>query len=131
MTSLLPAVVTAVAEVEAQFSDKKVEIEPDGSGGAYIVINGINPGPAYTECESWLGFHISPLYPDADTYPLYLRADLTRVDGAAHTPPIVRLDTPWRERPALQVSRSTKGCDPLVDTPALKAMGVIAWLAAQ
>ncbi|MFB4298506.1 hypothetical protein [Actinomadura sp. NTSP31] len=35
----------------------------------------------------------------------------------------------WRERPALQISRRTNDRDPLMDTPAMKAEGVLAWLA--
>lgn len=130
MITFTPAVLEAVEEVRAQFAPLPVQTDPDGSGGAFVVVEGIDPGSAYVQEHSWLGFHVGPLCPDADVYPLYV-GELTRVDGAAHVPPITVVDGGWRDRPALQLSRRTNNRDPLVDTPALKAQGVLAWLASQ
>ncbi len=93
-----------------------------------MIIEGIDPGPAYVQDRTWLGFHIGPMCPDADVYPLYV-GDLVRADGAQHVPPITVMNGGWRGRPALQISRRTNHRNPLVDTPAMKAGGVIAWLA--
>lgn len=130
MNALAPAVLEAVEEVRAQFAPLPVQAVPDRGGGAFIVIEGVDPGPAYIEERTWLGFHIGPLCPDADVYPLYT-GELTRVDGAGHQPPITVVGGGWRGRPALQLSRRTNNRDPRVDTPAMKAQGVLGWLAEQ
>jgi hypothetical protein len=120
------AVAEQVEELKAHFADKMVTTEPDGSGGAYVVINAIDPGPAYKQRESWLGFQITYLCPDADVYPVYLSADLQRVDGQPHTAPITPVT--WRNRSALQYSLRSPQRDPQTETATIKAAGVIACL---
>jgi hypothetical protein len=128
VTDLLPAVASAVDAVRAHFAGKPVEVVPDGAGGAFVLINGIDVGPRYTPSSTWLGFQISAAYPCADVYPHYV-GPLTRVDGQQHG--IAIQQVPWRDRPAMQLSRSSKGWKAGVDNAALKAEKVITWLAAQ
>lgn len=127
MTGYTKAVAEQVEELMVQFADKTVTAEPDGAGGAYVKIDSIDPGPAYQQRGSWLGFQITYLCPDADIYPVFLSPDLVRVDGQAHTAPI----TParWRGWDALQYSLKSAQRDPEIDTAAIKAAGVIACLA--
>lgn len=122
-----PAVAEQIAELRTQFADKTVTAESDGAGGAFVVINPIDPGPAYRQCESWLGFQITHMCPDAAIYPVYLSPDLERADGEAHKPPITVGS--WRGRPALQYSLKDVQHHPESDTAAIKAAGVIACLA--
>ena len=127
MTGYTKAVAEQVEELKAQFAGKTVTAEPDGAGGAYVVIDPIDPGPAYQKRQSWLGFQITYLCPDADIYPVFLSPDLVRVDGKAHAAPIS--PAKWRDRDALQYSLKSPQRDPEVDTAAIKAAGVIACLA--
>jgi hypothetical protein len=127
VTGYTTAVAQQVEELKAQFADKMVTAEPDGAGGAYVVIDPIDPGPAYQQRTCWLGFQITYLCPDADIYPVFLGPNLVRVDGNPHTPPIT--PAKWRERDALQYSLRSAQRDPAIDTAAIKAAGVIACLA--
>ena len=127
MTGYTRAVAEQVEELKAQFSDKAVIAEPDGAGGAYVVINPIDPGPAYRQRSCWLGFQITYLCPDADIYPVFLDPNLVRVDEKPHTAPITPVT--WRGRDALQYSLRSPHRDPEIDTAAIKAAGVIACLA--
>ncbi|WP_181125545.1 MULTISPECIES: hypothetical protein [unclassified Rathayibacter] len=54
---------------------------PDGQGGAHVVIDSIELGPGWAQESTWLAFSVSYLYPDADCYPHYVRADLAHADG--------------------------------------------------
>jgi hypothetical protein len=127
MTGYTKAVAEEVEDLRAQFADKAVTAEPDGAGGAYVVIDTIDPGPAYQQRESWLGFQITYLCPDADIYPVFLRGDLVRVDGKAHAAPFA--PAKWHGRDALQYSLKSAQRNPEIDTAAIKAAGVIACLA--
>ena len=60
--------------------------------------------------ETWVGFCISYQYPHADIYPLFVRADLTRVDGGSHGEGI-SLQT-FEGQPALQLSRRSNRLNP-------------------
>lgn len=122
-----PAVAEQIEELRVQFPGKTVTAEPDDAGGAYVMISPIDPGPAYKQRESWLGFQISYLCPDSDIYPLFLRPDLERVDGQPHKPPITKAE--WRKRSVLQYSLRSPQRDPATETAAIKAAGVIACLA--
>jgi hypothetical protein len=127
VTGYTGAVAVQVEELKAQFPDKTVNAEPDGAGGAYVVIDPIDPGPAYQQRECWLGFQVTYLCPDADIYPVFLDPTLVRVDGNPHTAPITPVT--WRGRDALQYSLKSAHRDPEIDTAAIKAVGVIACLA--
>lgn len=127
MTGYTPAVAEQIGELKAQFTDDAVTVESDGAGGAYVVISPIDPGPAYQQRESWLGFQITYLCPDADIYPVFLSPALKRVDGGPHTPPITQQT--WRDQPALQYSLRSPQRDPRTETAAIKVAGVIACLA--
>lgn len=125
---LTDAVQVAVDEVRRTFPDLSVKAEPDGQGGVYVVIRDVDVGNLYTEPSTWLGFHISYLYPGSDVYPHYVRPDLARADGAAHGPGLSATTWAFGATSALQVSRRSNRWDPRVDTAALKALKVLAWL---
>ena len=129
MTTLAPPVADAVGAVPAHFADTPVEVTPDGAGGAFVIITSVDVGPRYTPSTTWLGFHISAAYPDADTYPHYVGGDLVRVDGQPHGPAIQQVA--WQDRPALQISRRSNHRNPAVDNAALKAERIRRWLADQ
>ncbi len=124
-----PKVQEAVAELRATFPEATVVDEDDGSGGAFVTVDSIDPGPAYTQDETWLKFQIGHNYPDADVYPLFVKADLIRADGGGHGEGFAA--TTFREDPALQLSRRSNHRTAEFDTAARKVLKVIAWLHTQ
>lgn len=114
----------AVTELRASFP--VVIAEGDGDGGAFVTVDGIDPGPAYNQSETWLKFRISHTYPDADIYPLFARPDLTRVDANSHGQAIT--SGLFRGESALQLSRRSNHRTAEFDTAARKVLKVIEWL---
>ena len=54
MTVLTSAVAGAVDAVQGHFAGKPVEVIPDGAGGAFVIISGIEAGARYTPTATWL-----------------------------------------------------------------------------
>jgi hypothetical protein len=124
------AVELAVAELGRAFCECSVDTSPDGQGGVFIVLRDVETSELYVQPTTWLGFHISYLYPSADVYPHYVRPDLKRRDGGAHGPGLSPTIWAFENTPSLQVSRRSNRWDPQRDTAALKALKVLAWLRA-
>src|SRR5687768_3595743 len=105
MTAITPPVEKAIEEIQSSFPECIVDVDPDGAGGAYIVVRGVALGAPYSQPDTWIGFQITYQYPYADVYPHFTRSDLTRVDcrslgegfGVAQ----------WRNKPAIQISRKS------------------------
>ena len=123
------AVVQAIKELRCRFPESDVKARDTGDGGAVVTIDRVDVGDGYTPMETWVGFCISYQYPHADIYPLFVRADLTRVDGGSHGEGIT-LQT-FEGQPALQLSRRSNRLNPETDTAALKVIKVIEWLRTQ
>ena len=100
---------------------------PDGSGGAHVVIEDVHVGPVWAQERSWLAFTINYLYPDADTYPHYVRGDLARTDGAAVVVPF-HTGHVFQDLPAIMVSRSSPQRVAGLATAARKALSVISFI---
>ena len=97
-------VANAIQELKWAFPSSDVCIQEDGDGGAYVIVEDVAIGSRYWPSSTWLGGHITALYPYADIYPLFIAGDVIRLDGVAFEPPV----TPGAQflgRPALQVSR--------------------------
>lgn len=120
------AVIQAIEELRCHFPESDVTARDTGDGGAVVTIDRVDVGDGYTPMETWVGFCISFQYPHADIYPLFVRADLTRVDGGSHGEGI-SLQT-FEGQPALQLSRRSNRLNPQTDTAALKVIKVIEWL---
>lgn len=123
---MTPEVSQAVEELEATFQDSRVTARDLGDGGAQVTIDPVDPGEQYSHRETWMKFTISFQYPDADIYPLFIRPDLTRVDGHNHGTGISLAS--FDQTPALQLSRRSGKLNPAIDTAAVKALKVLAWL---
>jgi len=128
VTVLTSAVAGAVDAVQGHFAGKPVEVIPDGAGGAFVIISGIEAGARYTPTATWLGFQVNAAYPASDVYPHYT-GRLARTDGRPHGQAIQQVT--WQGRDALQLSRKSHGWNPAVDTAALKAEKVVTWLITQ
>lgn len=116
-------VAEGLAEIEV-FAPGRVSHEPDGSGGAYITVEGIALGPSWTQDIAALTFHLPYNYPDAAPYPYYLP------EGHMPSPGQVQAVQPvvWREQAAVQVSLRNNNWDPATDTALGCLLQVSDWL---
>lgn len=121
-------VASAVAQVQRAFHEHPVTAIDDGLGGAFVVIESMNLGPAFVPGTSWVGFQIPAMYPRADVYPHFVRPDLARADGGPLTAPLnPGNQMPGFNRPAVMVSRRSNRWDPARDTAALKLQRILTW----
>jgi hypothetical protein len=128
VTEPTPEVAAAVDAIREQFAGTPVQVDPDGVGGATVTVQNVILGTQYAPPHTWLGFHVSAAYPDADVYPHYVGV-VTRADGQPHGQAVQQVT--WRERPALQLSRVSRHWNPASDNAANKAEKVIAWMREQ
>ena len=126
MSMIVPGVTKALEEIRRTFDKCAVEAEPDGSGGAVVVVKGIPMGCPYVQAEVWVGFQITFQYPHADVYPHFTNADLVRSDGGGLGGGFGT--GAFRGQPAIQVSRRSNRLNPETDTAALKLLKVIRWM---
>ena len=120
-----PNVAAAVQDVVTAFGPGRARAWADGSGGAQVVVDDVALSPAWACGTTWVGFAISHLVPEADTYPHYVRADLAYADGRGLTVPFSAAS--FAGMPAVQVSRRQR---PGTTSPSAadKTRGVLAWL---
>lgn len=119
-------VAVALDEIRATFTGHAVVVREDGEGGAFVIIEGVDPGSIYSQREIWIGFRITFQYPYADVYPHYVRADLARVDGKVLGDG-TSLNS-FEGRAAVQVSRRSNQLNPATDTAVRKLLKVLEWL---
>ena len=130
MTELTPEVEEAIEEIRQAYLGHPVEVEPDGQGGAYVVVDDLEIGDQYAPSTSWVGFQIGFQYPQADVYPHLIDIKVRRLDGQALGEGFSDPNSPmqWRSRTAIQVSRRSKRLNPATDTAALKLAKVLDWI---
>lgn len=133
----------AIDEIKRQFADLTILVAEAADGGACVIIEDVPLGMPYAQAKSWVGFHITAACPYADTYPHFVRPDLSRGDNAAfgqafsagHTFPtagVVKDASAMKSRPAIQVSRRSNHRDSAgLETPLLKLLKVLQWLRAR
>jgi hypothetical protein len=123
------AVAAALDEIREAFPEAAVSVREDGDGGAFVIVEPLDPGAPYLQRETWVGFHITFQYPFADVYPHFVRSDLVRVDGQV----LGEATSPgsFDDRPAIQLSRRSNRLNPNSDTAALKLVKVLAWLSSR
>jgi hypothetical protein len=126
-----PAIAEAIEELRHTFPDATVTWEADDAGGAWVTISNVPLGSAYTEKSSWIAFQLTFPYPEADVYPLFVRPDLHRKDGAAHGPGFQSVTWGPHNQQGTQLSRRSNRLDPIIDTAATKVLKVLQWLGAQ
>lgn len=115
------AVVKALEELKAGFPEATVTHQEDDDGGAFVIVDPIDIGPRYEPRTTWVGFHITFAYPEADVYPHFIDGAIQYI-GNSPTPnehpagnlPIAlsRGQMPGFDRLAIQISRRTKTTDP-------------------
>jgi len=127
-------VASSIEKIQKQFPNSSMEVIPDGSGGAYVIIDSVELGAPYVQQTTWLGFRITDACPYVDVYPHFVRPDLMRMDnsplGAGMSPNAFTV--PGGKRDAIQISRkSNKQIPPTDSWPLLKLLKVMKWLKSQ
>ena len=120
-------VTNAIEELSRAFPSSAVYSREDGDGGAYVIVEDVAIGCRYRPSSTWMGGHITALYPYADIYPLFIADNVRRVDGVAFEPPV----TPgarFLERPALQISRSNNHTQHFPQSAVAKFVKVVHFL---
>jgi Prokaryotic E2 family E len=124
---MTPEVEAAIAGLRAAFPHNAIEVDHEEQGGAYVIVRDLALGSQYQPARSWVGFLIPHTYPYAEIYPHFTDPDLARVDAGALGEGFQR--TPWRDRLATQISRSSNGWNATTDTATLKLKKVLTWVA--
>ena len=120
-------VAKAIEELKRAFPSSAVSSREDGQGGAFVIVEDVTIGSRYRPSSTWIGGHISALYPYADIYPLFIAANVSRADGVAFKPPV----TPgarFLERPAVQISRRNNRTQHYPQTAVAKFVKVLHFL---
>ncbi|MGD0713132.1 MAG: hypothetical protein ABSB24_02965 [Gaiellaceae bacterium] len=111
----------------------------DGDGGAYVLVEGIDIGEQFAPRVSWVGFHITWPYPEADVYPHFIDASVHYVGGSA-TPnqhpdgdlPAAmsrgNFEAPGFKLAGIQISRRSQRRNAETDTALDKLLRVIEFL---
>ena len=120
-------VANAVKELKLAFPSSDIYSQEDGEGGAYVIVEDVSIGCRYRPSSTWLGGHITALYPYADIYPLFISDNVQRVDGVAFEPPVTP-GAQFLERPALQVSRRNNQMQQNPQTAVAKFLKVLHFL---
>lgn len=120
-------VASAIEELKRAFPASEVYYSEDGNGGAYVVIENVEIGDRYQPSTTWLGGHITALYPYADIYPHFIADEVSRIDGVPFEPPITA-GVQFLGRPALQVSRRNNNIQNYPQTAVAKFVKVIHFL---
>lgn len=126
------AVRAALDGLCAQYGEEHVRELPDGQGGAWVEIDGLELGDAYQQESTSLICLLPFNLPNADVYPTFVRHDLARADGAALGEGFqvtqVQLPGDAQPRAVVQVSRRTREGLYVEQTPAQKIEKVLAWV---
>ena len=120
-------VANAIEELKRAFPTSAVSSREDGSGGACVLVEDVAIGDRYRPSSTWVGGHITALYPYADIYPLFMGDNVRRVDGVALAAPV----TPGAQffgRPALQISRRNNHTQNYPQTAVAKFLKVLHFL---
>lgn len=132
--NLKGAVRDALDGVVTQFDHGRVRTTPDGQGGAWVEIVDEPLGAPYIQPETFVIALLPFNLPNADVYPLFVRADLARLDGQGlgpcFQPSSVHISGEAAPRPAVMVSRRTRG-EFQIQTAAQKIAKVIEWIRSQ
>ena len=120
-------VANAIEELTRAFPASDISSQEDGEGGAYVIVEDVAIGSRYRPSSTWLGGHITALYPYADIYPLFIADDVQRADGVAFEPPVTP-GAQFLQRTALQISRRNNQMQQDPQTAVAKFLKVLHFL---
>jgi hypothetical protein len=131
---LKSAVSAALESLAEAFDDVERRVVPDGQGGAWVELLDVPLGTPYVQTSTFAVFLLPFNLPGSDIYPLFVRADLSRIDGQqlAQAFQVTQLTWPGETttRPVVQVSRRTRGSF-AAQTAAQKVAKVLNWMREQ
>jgi hypothetical protein len=129
---LKAAVEGSLADLTAAYGDAQVLVVPDGQGGAWVEVREVELSRAYVQPTTFVVFLLPFNLPGADIYPVFVRDDLARHDGAALGEGLQRTTLSWpgqpAQRPVIQISRRTRGGAFTSQTAVQKVEKVLEWL---
>ena len=120
-------VAEAVEELKRAFPSSEITVTEDGQGGAYVIVEQVQLGGKFTPPTTWMGGHITALYPYADIYPIFIDAQVRQSDGRAFEAPIT-LGHNFTSRAAIQVSRRNNQIQSCPQTAVAKFLKVLNFL---
>ncbi|MFC9687264.1 hypothetical protein ACFTSF_01890 [Kribbella sp. NPDC056951] len=130
-TAAKTAVLRALQIIQTAFPDWTANTCPDGQGGLWVELTGVPLGLPYAQDDTFLVFLLPFTLPSSDIYPMFLRADLSRLDGASLGEGFAVTQLSWpaeqAPRPVVQVSRRTRGSF-AYQTAAQKVSKVLDWV---
>ena len=129
---LKSAVEGALAGLRAVYGEHHVLVIPDGQGGAWAEVREIELGCTYVQATTFAVFLLPFNLPGADIYPVFVRDDLARRDGAPLGDGLQLTTLSWpgqpAQRPVIQISRRTRGGAFTSQTAVQKVEKVLEWL---
>ncbi|MER9567026.1 hypothetical protein [Mesorhizobium sp. M0571] len=138
MASLKAGVAKAIEGLRNHFPDKSIEVCATVDGAAFVIVEDVPLGPPYQQDSTWVGFFLSTACPDDDTYPFYVRGDLTRLDKAMLKNPLhpgkafPDAESTMPKRTSVMVSRRQRNQSCWsYEPPLLKLLTVIKWMLQQ
>ena len=120
-------VADAIEELKQAFPFSTVTISEDGQGGAYVFVENVEIGARFVPSITWMGGHITALYPYADIYPVFIGAAVNRADGGRFDAPITHGHN-FAGRPAIQISRRNNQVQNCPQTAVAKFMKILNFL---
>ncbi|QGN54077.1 hypothetical protein [Novosphingobium sp. Gsoil 351] len=117
----------AVVELRRAFPEAQVTANDDGEGGARVIVDPVDLGAHFSPRQTWMGGHITALYPNADIYPLFIDAAVRRADGKGFETPVTH-GASFDGRPAIQVSRRNNQIQTCPQTAVAKFIKVLDFL---
>jgi hypothetical protein len=126
------AVQQAYEDIKAAFPDFTASATPDGQGGLWVELTGVRLGAPYAQTETFLAFLLPFNLPGGDIYPMFMRPDLSRLDGSPLGDGFARtqLQRTAEDQPrdVTQISRRTRGNNYALQTAPQKVTKVLDWV---
>lgn len=128
---LKQAVDDALRQIQSCYANLTINTFADGQGGAWVEIVDMPLGDPYGQAETFLVFLLPFTLPGSDIYPMFVRADLSRLDGRPLGEGFAVTELAWpgdaSPRPVVQVSRKTRGSF-AAQTATQKVAKVVHWV---
>lgn len=122
-----PDIAAAIEELKRAFPSSAVTINEDGQGGAHVFVETVDIGARFEPSTTWMGGHITALYPYADIYPVFIDAAVRRADGREFAAPITNGHN-FAGRSAIQISRVNNQVQNCPQTAVAKFMKILDFL---
>lgn len=131
---LKQAVRDALGQIRASYPDMTINSLGDGQGGSWVELVDVPLGEPYAHDTTFVVFLLPFTLPGSDIYPMFVRADLTRLDGRPLGEGFAATELAWpgdsSPRPVIQISRRTRGSF-AAQTATQKLAKVMHWVLSQ